>query len=104
MRREAERLRARIDGAGAEEERIRADCVLDAADAGSVDEAVRALRAETRAAKEQREQVLATLSRLEEGTFGVCARCGAPIGEERMAALPHTRLCIACRRAEESAG
>lgn len=39
------------------------------------------------------------LARLEAGTYGVCARCGAPIGDERLAALPATRRCVGCASA-----
>ena len=36
------------------------------------------------------------LARLDAGDYGVCERCGGPIGAERLAALPATRRCIAC--------
>jgi len=36
------------------------------------------------------------LARVDAGTYGVCERCGGPIGDERLAALPSTRRCIAC--------
>jgi DnaK suppressor protein len=32
--------------------------------------------------------------RIELGTFGVCEACGKPIGQERLEAVPATRLCI----------
>ena len=41
------------------------------------------------------------LRRIDEGTFGTCARCGKPIGEERLEAMPYATLCIACKRIEE---
>lgn len=41
------------------------------------------------------------LARIDEGTFGVCARCGQPIGEERLEAVPYATLCIDCKRLEE---
>ena len=34
------------------------------------------------------------LARLEEGTYGVCERCGNPIGRERLLARPSATLCI----------
>ena len=34
--------------------------------------------------------------RVEDGTYGRCERCGAPIGDERLAALPAAATCIAC--------
>ena len=36
------------------------------------------------------------LTRLDDGGFGLCARCGGPIGDERLAAVPWTTLCRAC--------
>jgi DnaK suppressor protein len=36
------------------------------------------------------------LRRLEEGTYGVCERCGKEIGSQRLEALPQARLCIEC--------
>lgn len=34
--------------------------------------------------------------RLEAGTYGVCERCGSPIGDARLDALPAARTCIRC--------
>ena len=36
----------------------------------------------------------AALERMEEGTYGICEKCGKPIGEERLEALPWATLCI----------
>jgi RNA polymerase-binding protein DksA len=36
------------------------------------------------------------LRRLEVGTYGECTECGEPVGEQRLAALPYTSLCIDC--------
>jgi DnaK suppressor protein len=43
------------------------------------------------------------LNRIEEGTFGTCARCGKPIAEERLEAIPYATKCIDCKRLEERA-
>lgn len=43
------------------------------------------------------------LARIEEGTYGTCRRCGKPIAEERLEALPHAELCIDCKREVERA-
>ncbi|MDQ3858319.1 MAG: TraR/DksA family transcriptional regulator, partial [Actinomycetota bacterium] len=40
--------------------------------------------------------------RIEEGSFGTCARCGNPIGEARLEAMPYATLCIDCKRLEET--
>lgn len=35
------------------------------------------------------------LSRMDEGTYGICERCGKPIEKARLKALPYADLCIA---------
>lgn len=42
------------------------------------------------------------LDRVAEGTYGVCVRCGRPIGAERLAARPTAELCIECARIVEA--
>jgi DnaK suppressor protein len=43
----------------------------------------------------------AALGRIDSGTFGTCARCGKPISDERLEAMPYVTLCIECKRLEE---
>jgi RNA polymerase-binding protein DksA len=43
----------------------------------------------------------AALERIEHGTYGICPKCGQPIPEERLEALPWTTRCIDCKRREE---
>ena len=43
------------------------------------------------------------LDRIDNGTFGLCEMCGAPIPEERLKALPYANLCITCKQKEEKA-
>ncbi|MFW6116821.1 MAG: TraR/DksA family transcriptional regulator [bacterium] len=38
------------------------------------------------------------LSRISQGTYGICERCGRPIDPDRLAVLPDTNLCIECAR------
>jgi DnaK suppressor protein len=45
------------------------------------------------------EDVDRALQKLDDGTYGVCDRCGALIPEERLEARPWTSLCIACASA-----
>ena len=40
----------------------------------------------------------AALERLDDGTYGSCARCGRPIAAERLDALPWAAHCIDCQR------
>lgn len=41
-------------------------------------------------------QIRAALRRIEDGTYGLCARCGEPIAEARLDALPWTPHCRSC--------
>jgi RNA polymerase-binding protein DksA len=43
------------------------------------------------------------LKKIEDGTFGLCSRCGDPIAEERLEAMPYATKCIDCKRLEERA-
>lgn len=36
------------------------------------------------------------LEKLEDGTYGICDRCGGSIPEERLEARPSSALCISC--------
>ncbi len=43
-------------------------------------------------------QIRASLLRMDEGVYGICARCGEDIAERRLEALPSSTLCIECAR------
>lgn len=43
------------------------------------------------------EQVDAALERLDNGTYGICQRCGKEINPERLEALPSAAYCITCQ-------
>lgn len=47
-------------------------------------------------ARDHVKEIDAALVRLSEHGYGVCLRCGKPIAEERLVALPAVRLCINC--------
>jgi len=51
------------------------------------------------AARQQTAAVDAALRRLEAGRYGVCDRCGQPIGGDRLAARPTAATCIRCAAA-----
>ncbi len=40
--------------------------------------------------------IRAALARIDEGEYGYCAECGAPIGEARLDLLPATPFCAEC--------
>lgn len=43
-----------------------------------------------------RTDVVRALEKIEEGTYGLCDRCGASIPDERLEARPWSVLCVAC--------
>jgi DnaK suppressor protein len=43
-----------------------------------------------------RADVVRALAKLDDGTYGLCDRCGALIPEERLAARPWSVLCVRC--------
>jgi DnaK suppressor protein len=50
------------------------------------------------------EKIDRALERIDEGTYGLCERCGKPIEKARIKALPYATLCIKDKQAEERAG
>lgn len=46
--------------------------------------------------------IRAALDRLDAGTYGVCMRCGKPIAEARLDAIPETPFCAADAAAMEA--
>ena len=47
-------------------------------------------------AREQVTAIDAALDRLEAGRYGLCDRCGQPIGDDRLAARPAALTCVRC--------
>ena len=45
------------------------------------------------------QQIKAALSRIEDGSFGLCVQCDEEIPEKRLELLPHTPLCTNCMSA-----
>ena len=48
------------------------------------------------------ELVNEALSRMEKGTYGLCAECSEPISKPRLQAIPYAKHCIQCARKLES--
>jgi RNA polymerase-binding protein DksA len=46
-------------------------------------------------------EIESALRRIENGKYGICGRCGNPISEERLEAIPYADRCIDCKRLEE---
>jgi DnaK suppressor protein len=47
------------------------------------------------------EAVRAALLRMDQGSYGLCTRCGKPISEPRLRALPEAAQCVACQSEDE---
>ena len=45
---------------------------------------------------EELQELLHALSRMEDGTWGQCEKCGQALGRDRLRALPETRCCLDC--------
>jgi DnaK suppressor protein len=46
-----------------------------------------------------RREIVSALTRLDDGTFGKCERCGQQIPIERLEARPTAQLCVNCKQA-----
>jgi DnaK suppressor protein len=48
-----------------------------------------------------RDRIDRAMARMDDGTYGLCDRCGKPIEKLRLKALPYANLCIKDKVAEE---
>jgi len=48
-------------------------------------------------ARAQRAEVVAALTRVQDGSYGKCVDCGQPVPEGRLEARPTTARCVACQ-------
>jgi DnaK suppressor protein len=51
--------------------------------------------------REMLAQTERAMSRIEDGSYGVCESCGEPIGKMRLMAFPRATLCLTCKQREE---
>jgi DnaK suppressor protein len=51
--------------------------------------------------QEMLNQTERALSRIADGTYGVCESCGNPIGKARLLAFPRATLCVTCKQRQE---
>ena len=49
------------------------------------------------------EEIDQALQRIEDGTYGQCVRCGKPLDEERLRAMPTAKYDVECQAAIEKA-
>ena len=43
----------------------------------------------------------AALTRIQQGKYGLCMKCGKKIPNERLEAIPYALMCIECKKADE---
>jgi DnaK suppressor protein len=69
----------------------------DSADAGSILSEADRTEAILHSARSQRDEVLAALTRFDEGSYGQCVDCGHEIPEGRLEARPEAARCVGCQ-------
>ncbi|WP_202891331.1 TraR/DksA family transcriptional regulator [Kribbella shirazensis] len=52
-------------------------------------------------ARDMLNQIEFALTRIDDGTYGVCESCGNPIGKGRLQAFPRATLCVSCKERQE---
>ena len=102
---EAAGLRQDISTAESEIAARLGDAVGDAGD-DSADAGAKTFQREhelalTQNARELLAQTERALTRIEDGSYGVCESCGQPIGKARLQAFPRAVLCVSCKQREE---
>ena len=49
----------------------------------------------------RRQSIDEALTRLQDGSYGICADCGIEISEKRLQAVPFAKLCVECQSRQE---
>ncbi|MEN8658263.1 TraR/DksA family transcriptional regulator [Marivita sp.] len=89
--------RAELTGALAEiEDKLDDPMPKDWEDRASERQGDEVLEALGNADLDELRRIDAALGRIEDGTFGICAKCGDPISDERLVAVPTAALCRTC--------
>jgi DnaK suppressor protein len=74
----------------------------DPADAGSASFERETAQSLSNHARRLLVQIDDALRRMDADTYGICERCGEMIEHERLEALPYARLCLDCKRRDET--
>jgi DnaK suppressor protein len=74
----------------------------DPADSGSASFERETAQSLSRHARGLLTEIDDALRRIEDGSFGTCERCGQQIHKDRLEALPYARLCLDCKRRDET--
>lgn len=106
---EIKSVKASLEARLAELEERAARIEADLAEPHSADFAEQATEREDDDALESQDALLgreilavkAALTRVDDGSYGECTRCGESVGEKRLEAYPEAALCINCAREVE---
>ncbi|MFA9428917.1 TraR/DksA family transcriptional regulator [Egicoccus sp. AB-alg2] len=74
----------------------------DPADAGSASFERETAQSLSNHARRLLAQIDEALRRMDAGNYGTCERCGNPIEQARLEALPYATLCMDCKRRDET--
>lgn len=74
----------------------------DPADSGSASFERETAQSLSRHARHLLTEIDDALRRIDAGTFGTCENCGQAIALERLDAIPYARLCMECKRRDET--
>ena len=85
-----------------EEQGDRTDDVLDIGDQAAKDTSVELGLSFLEMKNKNLKAIHEALDRLNGGTYGFCAECGAEIPEKRLMAMPFATLCIDCQSRQET--
>jgi len=51
----------------------------------------------------QMREIARALRKIEEGSYGICEKCGQQLSFDRLEAVPYARFCLKCQDQEEKA-
>ena len=89
-----EELQAEIEAAPASDDDAAADVAADIYERGKIISLIQTLEAKLRS-------IDRAISVAEQGTYGICEKCGVEIPVERLGIMPETTLCVNCAREAE---
>lgn len=52
--------------------------------------------------KQELKEISTALKKIDDGTYGICESCGAPVPKQRLKIKPFAKYCISCREKYES--
>ena len=74
----------------------------DPADSGSASFERETAQSLSRHARRLMTEIEDAVRRIDAGTFGACENCGEAIDPDRLDAIPYARLCLECKRRDET--